>query len=336
MTETLAPSTAAEERTMPMAAAINAALDEAMAEDDHVILLGEDIADPAGGVMKATAGLSTKYGTHRVRATPIAEQAIVGAAIGASLAGYRPVAEIMLMDFFAVCMDQVANHAAKLRYMSGGRTNVPITIRTVAGGGRQFGAQHSQSLEGWMMHTPGLKVVVPSTPRDAKGLLRTCIADDDPCIFMESMALLYVPGPVPTTAYTVPLGGADVRREGSDVSVVTWGRMVPEAVAAAETLAEDGTSVEVVDLRSLVPLDRDTVLSSVAKTRRAVVVHAAPQFAGPGAELAALIHHELWGELAAPVERLGAAYAPVPYAAELEQALYPDAERIVARVREIA
>jgi pyruvate/2-oxoglutarate/acetoin dehydrogenase E1 component len=325
----------AEVVAMPMVGAVHAALDAAMAADDHVILLGEDIADPAGGVMKATKGLSTKYGTHRVRATPIAEQAIVGAAIGASLAGYRPVAEIMLMDFLAVCMDQIVNHAAKLRYMSGGRTNVPITIRTVAGGGAQFGAQHSQSLEAWLMHSPGLKVVVPSTPADAKGLLTQCIADDDPCIFVESMSLLYTPGPVPTASYAIPLGQANVRREGTDVSVITWGWQVPRALQAAEALAGEGISVEVVDLRTLVPLDRDAILTSVAKTGRALIVHAATEFAGPGAELAAMIQHELWDQLDGPVERLGGAYAPIPFAAELEQALYPDAERIAALIREM-
>ena len=334
MTQTTDPQAVATgERSMSMVMAINAALDAALGADDRVIILGEDVADPPGGVMKATAGLSTKYGSHRVRATPIAEQAIIGAAIGASLAGYRPVAEIMLMDFFAVCMDQVVNHAAKLRYMSGGRTNVPITIRTVAGGGAQFGAQHSQSLEAWLMHAPGLKVVVPSTPADAKGLLTACIADDDPCVFLESMRVLYTPGPVPDGSYTTPLGSACVRRAGSDVTVITWGWQVPEALRAADALAAEGTSVEVLDLRSLVPLDRAAVLESVAKTGRAAVVHAATQFAGPGAELAAMIQHELWGQLQGPVERLGSAYAPIPYAAELERALFPDADRIADLVR---
>jgi pyruvate dehydrogenase E1 component beta subunit len=320
----------------PMVKGIHDALDAAMARDEKVILLGEDIADPAGGVMKATAGLSTKYGTHRVRATPISEQGFVGAAIGASLAGYRPVAEIMLMDFIAVCMDQLANHAAKLRYMSGGRTNVPITIRTVAGGGLQFGAQHSQSLEAWLMHVPGLKVVIPSTPRDAKGLLTTCIFDDDPCVFIEPMKLLFTPGPIPAGDIAIPLGQADVKREGTDVTVITWGWQVTEALAAAEVLAAEGTSVEVLDLRTLVPLDRDAILESVAKTHRAVVVHAATRFAGPGAEIAAMVQHELWDELDGPVERLGALYAPIPYATELEQALYPNRGTIAELIRSLA
>jgi pyruvate/2-oxoglutarate/acetoin dehydrogenase E1 component len=325
-----------DEPVATMSAAVNQALAEVMAADPKVILLGEDIADPAGGVMKATVGLSTRFGTERVRATPIAEQAIIGAAIGASLGGYRPVAEIMLMDFFAVCMDQVANHAAKLRYMSGGRTNVPITIRTQVGGGRQFSAQHSQSLEAWMMHIPGLKVAIPSTPRDAKGLLTSCILDDDPCIHMEPMVSLYTSGPVPAGSFAIPLGVADVKRTGSDVTIVTWGWQVAEALAAAAELEAEGTSVEVLDLRTLVPLDRAAIVASVAKTTRCLVVHAATQFAGPGAEIAAIVQKELWGQLSGPVERLGAGYAPIPFAAELEQALYPNRSTIADTVRKMS
>jgi pyruvate dehydrogenase E1 component beta subunit len=319
-----------------MVQAINQALDEAMARDEKVIVLGEDVADPIGGVMKATSGLSTRYGTHRVRATPISEQGFLGAAIGASLAGYRPVAEIMLMDFLAVCMDQLANHAAKLRYMSGGRTNVPIVVRTVASGGRQFGAQHSQSLEAWLMHVPGLKVVVPSTPADAKGLLTSCIEDDDPCVFMEPMMSLYSPGPVPAGYSPVPLGRAEVRRAGSDATVITWGWQVAEALAAAEVLAGEGVSVEVLDLRSLVPLDREAILASVAKSGRAVVVHAATQFAGPGAEIVAMIQSEMWGQLKGPVQRLGAPYTPVPFAADLEAEYFPNRTRIADLIRKLS
>lgn len=325
-----------EDPSHTMSEAINQAIDLAMAEDPEVFCLGEDIEDPIGGVMKGTKGLSTKYGRARVRNTPIAEQAIIGAAIGASLVGMRPIAEIMLMDFFAVCMDQVANHAAKLRYMSGGRTNVPITIRTAVGGGAQFGAQHSQSLEGWMMHIPGLKVLVPSTPRDAKGLMCSAIFDDDPCIHMEERALLFVRGPVPSGRYAIPLGVADTKREGSDVTIVCWGRQVPQALSAAQILSEEGISAEVLDLRTLVPLDRTAILQSAARTRRVLITHAATQFAGPGAEIAALISHELFGELAVPVERLAPVYAPVPFAAELEQALFPDAARIAEAVRAMA
>ncbi len=263
MTVTTKESSRAEQADDPkdtMSGAINQAIDLAMGEDPEVIYLGEDVEDPIGGVMKGTKGMSTKYGRERVRNTPISEQAIIGTAIGASLVGMRPIAEIMLMDFFAVCMDQVANHAAKLRYMSGGRTNVPITIRTAVGGGGQFGAQHSQSLEGWLMHIPGLKVIVPSTPRDAKGLLYSAIFDDDPCIHMEERALLFTRGPVPAGDFSIPLGVADVKRSGSDVTIISWGRLVPQALAAAETLATEGTDVEVVDMRTLVPLDRAAIL----------------------------------------------------------------------------
>jgi pyruvate/2-oxoglutarate/acetoin dehydrogenase E1 component len=323
----------AETMQMTMAEAINNALDLAMAKDDSVIVLGEDIEDPVGGVMKATKGLSTRYGRGRVRNTPIAEQAIIGAAIGAGLNGMRPVAEIMLMDFFAVCMDQVANHAAKLRYMSGGRTNVPITMRTAVGGGRGNGAQHSQSLEAWMMGTPGLKVVVPSTAREAKGLLTSCIFDDDPCVFMESMELLFGPkDPVPTGELAIPLGVADVKRSGADLTVVTYGRMVPKVLRVAEQLSAD-VDVEVVDLRTLVPLDLVTVLESAARTRRLLVVHAATQFCGPGAEIAAVASRELFGTLAAPVERLGAQYAPIPFASVLEEQLFPGPDLIDATIR---
>ena len=320
---------------LTLVGAVNRALAEAMEQDPKVILLGEDVADPAGGVMKASLGLSTRFGTDRVRATPIAEQAIVGAAIGASLGGYRPVAEVMLMDFFAVCMDQVANHAAKLRYMSGGRTNVPITIRTAVGGGRQFAAQHSQSLEAWMMHVPGLKVAVPSTPADAKGLLTSCIFDEDPCIHMESLMLLFNKGPVPSGPLRIPLGVADIKRLGTDVTVVTWGWQVQESLAAAEALSGEGTSVEVVDLRTLVPLDRVAILNSAAKTGRMLVVHAATRFAGPGAEIAAMTQKELWGQLSGPVERLGAAYAPIPFAAGLERDLYPNRQTIADTIRKM-
>jgi 2-oxoisovalerate dehydrogenase E1 component len=323
-----------DEETMSFGATINHTLDLALGSDDRVFLLGEDIQDPAGAVGKATAGLSTKYGLDRVRPTPIAEQAIVGAAIGASLTGMRPVAEIMINDFFAVCMDQVANHAAKLRYMSGGRTNVPITIRTMtAGNVGSFGAQHSQSLEAWLTHIPGLKVAFASTARDAKGLLLACIEDDDPCVFFESMRLYFTPGPVPLERYTIPLGSADIKREGADLSILTYGWATAESLAAAEQLAQNGINVEVVDLRSLVPLDRETILNSVAKTKRALVAHAAVEFCGFGAELAAMIHSELHGDLAAPVARVGARYSPIAFSQSLEGLHFPNADRIATTAR---
>lgn len=330
-----APASAATQ-TLTFGGAITQALDLALSRDERVILMGEDIADPAGGVVKATYGLSTRHGRQRVRPTPIAETAIVGAAIGAALAGMRPVAEIMINDFLEVCMDQVANHAAKLRYMSGGRTSVPLTIRTVtAGYVGSFGAQHSQSLEAWLAHTPGLKVVFPSTPADAKGLLLACIEDEDPCIFFESMRLYFSPGPVPEGYYTIPLGVAETRRRGSDLTIISYGWAVSEALAAAEQLAADGVDAEVLDLRSIVPLDRAAILESVGRTRRALVTHAAVEFGGFGAELATLIHEELHGELRKPVARVGARYTPVPFSQELEKLHFPNAGRIVAAARKL-
>lgn len=322
-------ATTGESRNMTFGATINHTLDLALGQDESVFLLGEDIHDPAGGVVKATAGLSSKYGLDRVRPTPISEQAIVGAALGASMAGMRPVAEIMINDFLAVCMDQVANHVAKLRYMSGGRTSAPLTIRTMtAGNVGSFGAQHSQSLEAWLTHTPGLKVVYPSTPAEAKGLLLSCIYDEDPCIFFESMRLYFNSGPVPEGDYRIPLGVADVKRPGTDLTILSYGWTVTEAFAAADTLMDEGIDAEVLDLRTLVPLDQEAILASVARTGRAVIAHSAVEFCGFGAELASLIHRNLHNELKAPVARVGAAYAPVPFARELEGHYFPDANKI--------
>jgi pyruvate/2-oxoglutarate/acetoin dehydrogenase E1 component len=316
--------------------AVNASLDHALARDPKVIILGEDVSDPSGGgPFKATKGLSTKYGEHRVRNTPIAEQAIIGSAIGAALAGYRPVAEIMFMDFIGVAMDQIVNHAAKLRFMSGGATPVPMTIRTMIGQQR-FGAQHTQSLEAWFMHIPGIKVVMPSTPRDAKGLLTSCLRDEDPCLFIENVNLMFAQkGDVPDEDYAIPLGRADIKRSGGDVTIITYGAAVHTALEAADVLQEqDGVSAEVVDLRSLVPLDFETVLESVGRTRRAVVLHEATVFCGPGAEIAARIHEDLFDELLAPVMRVGAAYAPAAYAASGLPFL-PVADDVVSRVRSL-
>jgi acetoin:2,6-dichlorophenolindophenol oxidoreductase subunit beta len=318
---------------MSMAQAMRSALAGALADDPSVILLGEDIADPAGGVFKVTAGLSTEFGKDRVRATPIAEQAIVGAAIGAAIGGLRPVAEVMFFDFMTVCMDQVVNHAAKLRYMSGGRTPVPITIRTIVGGGR-FGAQHTQSLEALFMHIPGLKVVMPSTAADAKGLLTSCIADDDPCLFIEHMGLIFTQKEqVPVGHHEVPLGVAAVRRHGDDLTIVTYGAQILPTLLAAARLAEEGINAEVIDLRSLVPLDLQTVLGSVSRTKRVLITHAATQFCGPGAEVAARISEELFGELRAPVARLGGRYVPNPFSSALEA--LPTADEIVDVSRQL-
>jgi pyruvate dehydrogenase E1 component beta subunit len=324
------------ERVLTQVQAIHEALDVALAADERVFELGEDIQDPGGGGFGVHKGLSTKYGLDRVRPTPITEQAIMGAAIGAAITGMRPVAEIMLMNFVAVCADQLINHAAKLRYMSGGQTNVPITVRTVTGAGGGFGAQHSDMLEGPLVHTPGLKVVIPATPADAKGLLLTSIFDDDPVVFIEMHHLYYsISGPVPEGDYRVPLGKARVAREGTDVTLISWGRQVHDCLAVADTLATDGISAEVVDARSLVPLDTETLLASVAKTRRAVIVHEAVRRNGYGAELAATIGEELFGQLAAPVRRVASANTPVPYSRPLEDAHMPSRAGIETTVREL-
>jgi pyruvate/2-oxoglutarate/acetoin dehydrogenase E1 component len=309
------------------------ALDEAMAHDPNVLVLGEDVADPqGGGVMKATQGLSTKYGA-RVRSTPISEQAIVGAAIGAAMAGKRPVAEIMLMNFMPLAMDQIFNHAAKLRFMSGGKTKVPLTIRTMGGVGAGSGGQHSDMLEAWLAHTPGLKVVVPSNPADQYALLWECIFDDNPCVFVETTMLQRARGDAPSVGYRVPLGKAKIVRAGKDVSVISYGRPMIDVMSVAAQLEQSNVSVEIIDLRTIVPMDMETVLGSVAKTGRAVVVHEAVTSFGVGAEIAARIHRELFGQLLAPVERVGAMYTPVPFSKPLERAYMWSPERIEAAIR---
>jgi pyruvate dehydrogenase E1 component beta subunit len=316
-----------DEKQMSMREALNLALDQALAADDRVFLLGEDIADP--GASGPTAGLSTKYGADRVLDTPISEAAIVGAAIGAAIDGLLPVAEIMIMDFIGIAADQMINNAAKLRFMTAGRTTAPITVRTQVYGGLATGATHSQSLEAWFMHIPGMKVVVPSTPRDGKGLLTSAIFDEDPCLFVETIRLQAQKGLVPTDPeFRIPLGQADVKRPGRDVTLIGYGRSVLECLAAAEALDAQGVSAEVIDLRTLVPLDMDTLVTSVRRTRHAVVVHDAVQFAGPGAEVVAGLHAECFAELAAPIERVAARFVPTPAAAALEAQIYPTATRI--------
>jgi acetoin:2,6-dichlorophenolindophenol oxidoreductase subunit beta len=269
-----------------------------------------------------------------VRDTPISEAAIVGAAVGAAAMGLRPVAEVMIMDFISIALDQLVNHAAKSRFMSGGRLTMPLTVRTAVFGGIGSGATHSQTLESWLAHVPGLKVVVPSSPADAMGLLTSCIFDDDPCVVVENVALYGTSGPVPDGEFRVPIGSANVLRPGGDVTVVTYGRTVRDALAAAEELAAEDVDVEVVDLRSLLPLDAETVLESVGRTRRCLVAHHATRFAGFGAEVAALVHEELFGELEAPVRRVGAAFAPIGSAPTLEAAVMPSKASIADAVRE--
>jgi acetoin:2,6-dichlorophenolindophenol oxidoreductase subunit beta len=285
-------------------------------------------------VFKVTKGLSTKYGDDRVRTTPISEEAIVGAAVGAAIAGMRPVAEIMLMNFVTVAMDQIVNHAAKLRFMSGGQTSVPITIRTRTGAGGGTAGQHSDMLEAWFAHVAGMKVVVPSSPADAVGLLASCIFDDDPCLFIEDSMTRTQTGPAPPPGHRVPLSKANIVRAGTDVSVVSYGRPIRDALAIAARLADEGISVEVVDLRTISPMDTDTVLKSVAKTRGAVVVHEAPRSFGVGAEVSARINEHLYAALAAPVLRVASRDVPVPFAKVLEQEFLYKPSAIEAAIRE--
>jgi acetoin:2,6-dichlorophenolindophenol oxidoreductase subunit beta len=322
-------------RVMMVREAINDALDRALAADDKVVLLGEDIADPGGGVYGITKGLSTKYGLERVRPTPISEQAIVGAAIGAAVAGYRPVAEIMIMDFFGVCLDQVANHAAKLRYMSGGQTTVPLTIRCSAGAAMSLGAQHSQMLEAWLVHTPGLKVCIPSNPADAKGMLTTCIFDDDPCVFVEQVMGYFNGAECPEGEHRVPVGEAAIRREGDAITLVSYGRQMNDAMTAADQLAAAGIEAEVIDLRWLQPLDTATVLASVRKTGRLAILHEAVKRGGVGAEIAAVVAEEAFDALRAPVVRITGKNTPVPYARELEAAFLPTVGDLVAAAKSL-
>lgn len=318
------------------AQACNMAMAKAMADDPKVILLGEDIADEqGGGVFKVTAGLSSQFGTDRVRSTPISEQAIVGAAVGSALVGYKPVAEIMLMNFITVAMDQIVNHAAKLRFMSGGQTSVPLTIRTTTGAGTGLGGQHSDMLEAWLAHVPGLKVVAASNPCDAYGLLYSSIMDPNPVIFIENTPTYFTKGPAPAPDHVVPLGLASVPREGSDISLITYSRGVAACHAVAEKLAGEGISCEVVDLRTIAPFDEKTVLKSVAKTKAAVVVHEAVKNFGTGAEISSRIHEELFSELKAPVGRVGSGYAPVPFSPTIEKAWMFSEDDIEREIRKI-
>jgi pyruvate dehydrogenase E1 component beta subunit len=314
--------------------AINWALDDALANDPNVILFGEEVADPeGGGVLKVTQGLSTKHGPNRVRSTPISEMGFIGAAVGAAIAGLRPVAEIMLMNFVAVCMDQITNHAAKLRFMSGGQTNVPLVLRTMTGTGFQQGGQHSDYLEAWFCHTPGIKVVMPSNPADAYGLLLGAIEDDDPVIYVEHLPSYWTPGAPPQRGKAIPLGKARIARPGKDVTLIGYSRSMIDLPVVAESLAKEGVDCEVLDLRTVSPLDTDTILTSVKKTGRAVVVHEAVRSFGVGAEVSSRIHESLFRELKAPVQRVASQDSPVPFAQQLEAAFVYSHADIVNAVR---
>lgn len=318
-----------------MLQAINWALDDALTSDPRVLVFGEDVADPeGGGVVGITRGLSTKHGAMRVRSTPISEQAIIGAAIGAAISGMRPVAEIMLMNFTAVAMDMIVNHAAKLRFMTGGQTHVPMVIRTMTGAGYSYGGQHADFLEAWFAHTAGLKVVIPSCAADAYGLMLSCIDDDDPCIFIENLPhLRATPSTPPERGRRVPIGKANVLRTGRDLTIITYSRQVHDAVAVAEKLSKENMSVEVIDLRTISPLDMLTVIDSVRKTGRALIVHEAVKNFGVGAEIAAQLNEVLFGKLRFPVQRLGGAFCPVPFSKPLETAFVPSQSDIEQAIR---
>ena len=321
-------------RKLTIRAAINEALRQEMKRDPDVYVLGEDVG-VFGGCFGVTAGLIDEFGPERVIDTPITESAIVGSAVGAAATGLRPVAELMFMDFVGVTLDQIFNQAAKMRYMFGGKATIPMVIRTACGAGGSAAAQHSQSLEAWFMHVPGLKVVAPSTSYDAKGLLVSSIRDDNPVIFVEHKFIYDMEGEVPEDLYTVPLGKADVKREGSDVTVIATMAMVHRALEAAEELSKEGVSVEVVDPRTLQPLDNETIIESIKKTHKVVIVHEAVKFAGPGAEIAAMIADEAFDYLDAPVKRVAAPFTPVPFSPVLEKEYIPGKEKIIAAVREV-
>jgi 2-oxoisovalerate dehydrogenase E1 component len=320
------------ERTM--AEALNEAMHAEMTRDERVFIMGEDVS-LIGGIFGVTRGLRDKFGEDRVRDTPISEAGFLGAGVGAAIAGLRPIVEIQIWDFIAVTMDQVVNQAAKFRYMLGGGPTVPLVIRGPQGGGIRLAAQHSQSLEAWFAHVPGLVVVAPSTPYDAKGLLTSAIRDDNPVIFLEHKALYAVKGPVPAEPYAIPLGQADVKREGTDVTVIATQAMVARALASAAELEKDGISVEVIDPRTLVPLDEATILASIRKTHRLVIAHEAVKRGGFGAELAALVVEKAIDELDAPVVRVGARAVPMPYNDALERATIPSQADITAAIRSL-
>lgn len=322
------------ERTGTIREAINEALHEEMARDDRVIMMGEDIG-VAGGVFKITAGLLDRFGPERVIDTPIAEAGIAGLAVGAAMTGLRPIVEIMFNDFTTLASDQIVNQAAKLRYMTAGQTAVPMVIRTAMGAGRRAAAQHSQSLQAWYCHIPGLKVVMPSTPADAKGLLKSAIRDDNPVMFMEDKMMYNQKGPLPDGEYTVPLGVARVHRAGTTATIICTSSMLYPALEAATILAAEGIDTEVIDPRSLSPLDDETLIRSAVKTGHVLIVDEGYQSFGVTAEIAARIQAGAFDYLDAPVCRLGAADVPVPFAPSLEDLTIPSAARIVELVREL-
>jgi len=317
-----------------MREALNQALREEMRRDPSVFLLGEEVGQYQGAY-KITQGLLQDFGEWRVRDTPIAEEAIAGVAVGAAFVGMRPIAEMMTFNFSILALDQIVNHAAKYRYMSGGQIRCPMVMRGPSGAAAQVAAQHSQAFESWYVHVPGLVVVMPSTPKDAKGLLKSAIRDDNPVVFMENEVLYNLKGEVPEEEFTIPLGLGEVKRVGKDVTVVAWSRAVQYALQAADLLAKDGVEAEVVDPRTLRPLDEEIIFDSVRRTNRCVVVEEGWRCAGFGAEVADRIQRECFDDLDAPVIRVTAADVPMPYSKMLEKAYLPQPERVVAAAHEV-
>ncbi len=321
-------------REITYANAIKEAMSEEMRRDPDVFFMGEDIGVYCGA-FGVSGGMLAEFGPERIMDTPISENGFVGAAVGAAITGSRPIVELMFSDFMAVCFDHILNQAPKMRYMFGGKVKVPMVLRTPSGGGTGAAAQHSQSLEALLAHIPGLKVVVPSTPYDAKGLLKTAIRDDNPVMFLEQKLLYRTKGDVPEEEYTVPFGVADIKRAGRDCTLITYGRMTLLCLDAARKLTEEGIDAEVIDIRSLLPLDTATLIESVKKTKHCVVVHEAVKFGGFGGELAATINEsEAFYYLDAPVKRLGAVSSPIPFNPVLEKNCFPTVEGIVAAVKE--
>jgi len=314
--------------------ALNEALVEEMERDERVFLMGEDVG-PYGGAYGVSKGLIEKFGEERVRDTAISEAAIIGAGLGAAMTGMRPIVEIMYIDFIGICMGQINNQVAKVRYMFGGKTKVPLVIRTEGGTGRTLGAHHSQSLESWFIHIPGIKVVMPATPNDAKGLLKTSIRDDNPILFIEHKMLYNRKGEVPESEYLVPVGEAEVKREGSGVTLITYSQMLFYCLEAAEELEKQGISVEIIDLRTLLPLDIQTIVESVKKTNRAIIVEEDCKTGGTGAEIGMQIMENAFDHLDAPIKRVAGADVPMPKSPNLEKLAIPSKEDIIKAVKEI-
>ena len=321
-------------REITYAEALREALREEMLRDPNVILLGEEIG-VFGGAYKVTRGLLDEFGPERVRDTPISETVIAGAAVGLALTGLKPVAEIMYMDFLAICLDQLATQAAKIRFMSGGQLKVPMVLRTQYSLGRQHGSQHSQLFPSWFFQVPGLKVVLPGTPYDAKGLLKSAIRDEDPILFIECGLLYRTKGPVPEEDYTIPLGKADVKRKGTDVTIVGVSRLVGEAISAAEKLEDTGVSAEVIDIRTLQPLDLQTIVDSVKRTSRLIVACDDVKTGGVGSEISAAVVESAFDYLDAPIIRIACPEIPVPFSPSLEQMYMPNADKIVQAASQI-